>query len=96
MQIRDRDRAITNVEQILHNLSKDPKSGVQFVPDSRWMAIFRETAFQVSTRHGHPLHPKDKEEKHSQPFPWKGLAYLRWACLCSRKVLWLSSIPYML
>lgn len=32
----------------------------------------------VSTRHGHPLHPKDEEEKHSQPFPWKGLAYLRW------------------
>jgi hypothetical protein len=36
---------------------------------------------QVSTRHGHPLHPRDKEEKHSTPFPWKKLAYLRWVLL---------------
>jgi hypothetical protein len=50
---------------------------VQLVPSSRWQSIFKETAFEVSTRHGHPLHPRDKHEKHSQPFPWKGLAYLR-------------------
>jgi len=45
-QIRDRNKAITNMEALLQKLSEDPKSGVQFVPDSRWMAIFKETAFQ--------------------------------------------------
>jgi hypothetical protein len=75
--IRDRDKAIHNMEHLLRKLSNDPKTGVQFVEDSRYMAVFRETSFQVSTRHGHPLYPKTKEEKHSTPFPWKGLAYLR-------------------
>lgn len=46
MQIRDRDKAIANMEALLQKLSEDPKSGVQFVPNSRWMAIFKETAFQ--------------------------------------------------
>lgn len=46
-QIRDRDKAIHNMEQLLRRLSDDPSSGVTFVEDSRWMAVFREVAFQV-------------------------------------------------
>jgi hypothetical protein len=76
-KVRDRAAAIADIERILTKLSSDPSSGVQLVPGSRWQSIFKETAFEVSTRHGHPLHPRDKHAKHSQPFPWKGLAYLR-------------------
>jgi hypothetical protein len=49
-QIRDRDHAIHQIETILRKLSDDPKSGVQFVEDSRWMGIFKETAFQVTAK----------------------------------------------
>lgn len=82
MQIRNRNKAINSIEALLRELSQKGDSGVQFVEDSRWMSIYRERAFQVSTRHGHPLNPKDEESKHSQPFPWKGLAYLRLARCC--------------
>lgn len=44
---------------------------------------------QVSTRHGHPLHPHSKDEKNSQPFPWKGLAYLRWG-VCVWVLFWVA------
>lgn len=47
-QVRDRDKAIRKMESLLRSLSRDPNSGVQFVEDSRYMAIFRERAFQVS------------------------------------------------
>lgn len=76
LQIRDRDKAIKHVERILEDLTRDRKSGVQFIPHSRWMAIFKETSFMLTTRHGHPLH-RDPEDKHDQPFPWKGIGYLR-------------------
>eukprot|EP00878_Enallax_costatus_P012778 GHUV01013345.1.p1 GENE.GHUV01013345.1~~GHUV01013345.1.p1 ORF type:complete len:482 (+),score=128.44 GHUV01013345.1:377-1822(+) len=40
------------------------------------MAIFKETSFMLTTRHGHPIH-RDPDDKHAQPFPWKGIGYLR-------------------
>jgi hypothetical protein len=46
-QVRDRERAIERVEKLLRQLSADPHSDVTWVPGSRWMAIFQETAFQV-------------------------------------------------
>lgn len=58
-------------------MTDDPTSGVQFVPSSRWIAIFKETSFMVSSRHGHPIH-RDPEHPKEKPFPWKGLGYLRW------------------
>uniref|UniRef100_A0A383VYB7 Uncharacterized protein n=1 Tax=Tetradesmus obliquus TaxID=3088 RepID=A0A383VYB7_TETOB len=74
--IRHRDKAISHVEKILQELSEDPSSGVQFVPHSRTMAIFKETSYMVSSRHGHPIH-RDPEHPKEKPFPWKGLGYLR-------------------
>jgi hypothetical protein len=44
---------------------------VLVVPDSRWMAIFREHTFQLSTRHGHTIHGHKR-------LPFCGVAYLRW------------------
>jgi hypothetical protein len=46
-KIRDRNHAIHQIESLLRKLSDNPKSGVQFVEDSRWMGIYKETAFQV-------------------------------------------------
>jgi hypothetical protein len=76
LQIRHRERAIRVVEGILQELSEDPSTGVQFVPHSRTMAIFKETAYMVSSRHGHPIHRDPKHPKET-PFPWKKLGYLR-------------------
>eukprot|EP00879_Flechtneria_rotunda_P001435 GHRR01001588.1.p1 GENE.GHRR01001588.1~~GHRR01001588.1.p1 ORF type:complete len:584 (+),score=186.17 GHRR01001588.1:15-1766(+) len=75
--VRHRDEAIAKIEALLQQLTADPDSGIQFIPDSRWMAIFQEHSFQVSTRHGHPLHREDCDDKHAQPFPWKGVGYIR-------------------
>jgi hypothetical protein len=66
------------VESILQEMSADPSTGVQFVPHSRTMAIFKETSYMVSSRHGHPIH-RDPEHPKEKPFPWKGLGYLRCA-----------------
>lgn len=74
--MRHRDKAIRHMESILQELSKDPSTGVQFVPESRTMAIFKETSYMVSSRHGHPIH-RDPEHPKEKPFPWKKLGYLR-------------------
>ncbi|KAF6265402.1 hypothetical protein COO60DRAFT_1697717 [Scenedesmus sp. NREL 46B-D3] len=74
--VRHRDKAIRHMESILQELSKDPSTGVQFVPESRTMAIFKETSYMVSSRHGHPIH-RDPEHPKEKPFPWKKLGYLR-------------------
>eukprot|EP00775_Hariotina_reticulata_P011578 gene11578-11722_t len=83
IQVRNRDEAIKEIERILQKLSDDPSSGVAFVKGSRWMSIFREVSFMLTSRHGHPLH-RNISDKHEKPFPWKGVGYLR---LRSYKVL---------
>eukprot|EP00877_Chromochloris_zofingiensis_P004040 jgi/Chrzof1/13637/Cz08g05100.t1 len=75
-QIRNRDEAIHKIEALMLKLTDDPKSHFLFVPESRWMSIFREHSFKVTTRHGRPLHPQEGHE-HDKPFPWKGVGYIR-------------------
>jgi len=72
--VRDRDNAIQKLEKIMGRLSEDPDSGFQLMPDTRWMVLLREPIYQVSSRHGHPLHGKGKKEIQ---LPWNGVAYLR-------------------
>eukprot|EP00882_Tetradesmus_deserticola_P005485 GHRQ01005775.1.p1 GENE.GHRQ01005775.1~~GHRQ01005775.1.p1 ORF type:complete len:297 (+),score=94.61 GHRQ01005775.1:448-1338(+) len=57
-------------------MSDDPSTGVQFVPDTRTMSLFKETSYMVSSRHGHPIH-RDPAHPKETPFPWKKLGYLR-------------------
>ena len=73
-QVRNRDDAIQKLEKIMGRLSADPDSGFQLMPDTRWMVLLREPIYQVSSRHGHPLHGKGKKEIQ---LPWNGVAYLR-------------------
>jgi hypothetical protein len=54
-QIRDRDRAIHRLESLMRKLSADPNNNMQFVENSRWMGIFKETAFQVSFKEDHHI-----------------------------------------
>lgn len=81
-QIRNRDEAIHKIEALMLKLTDDPKSHFLFVPESRWMSIFREHSFKVTTRHGRPLHPQEGHE-HDKPFPWKGVGYIRYGTIQS-------------
>lgn len=77
-RLRDRAAALARVEGALRRLSRDPASRVELREGSLWATVFEETSYQVSTRHGRPLHPERAPPgSRRHPFPWKGVAYLR-------------------